>query len=282
MLLLHRPHPGHTSRCARPPPWDTRAQGTVPALCAAPAAPRLRVRRRPAAWVPGGPAAPTPRPRVLRRLGGGPEDAKEIMQHRFFAGIVWRDVYEKKVAPAGPAPLHPGSGCMSPNATGSFLVPPPRGAVSTWTPVSYSLRSGLTSVPPAAAGRAHTCLPAREGCPPPGVRSCFPHVPLPTRCPSPSGGPGSPRRWPRRVGWPDRLWKAVPGCAGYPVTEHASTRLPARSSSASHTQLAGLLSCTTGHLQPAQLQPRPWPPGLPLPGPPLQWLFPPSLEPAPR
>lgn len=47
------------------------------------------------------------------------------MQHRFFAGIVWRDVYEKKVAPAGPAPLHPGSGCMSPNATGSFLVPLP-------------------------------------------------------------------------------------------------------------------------------------------------------------
>lgn len=32
-----------------------------------------------------------------RRLGGGSEDAKEIMQHRFFANIVWQDVYEKKV-----------------------------------------------------------------------------------------------------------------------------------------------------------------------------------------
>lgn len=31
------------------------------------------------------------------RLGGGPDDAKEIMQHKFFAGIEWKDVYEKKV-----------------------------------------------------------------------------------------------------------------------------------------------------------------------------------------
>ncbi|MCV4626575.1 hypothetical protein OFC18_31335, partial [Escherichia coli] len=27
------------------------------------------------------------------------EDAKEIMQHRFFANIVWQDVYEKKLSP---------------------------------------------------------------------------------------------------------------------------------------------------------------------------------------
>ncbi|NXV23349.1 AKT1 kinase, partial [Cepphus grylle] len=32
-------------------------------------------------------------------LGGGPDDAKEIMQHKFFAGIVWQDVYEKKLVP---------------------------------------------------------------------------------------------------------------------------------------------------------------------------------------
>ncbi|XP_045655245.1 RAC-alpha serine/threonine-protein kinase isoform X1 [Ursus americanus] len=32
-----------------------------------------------------------------QRLGGGSDDAKEIMQHRFFASIVWQDVYEKKV-----------------------------------------------------------------------------------------------------------------------------------------------------------------------------------------
>uniref|UniRef100_A0A2I3TCP0 non-specific serine/threonine protein kinase n=2 Tax=Homininae TaxID=207598 RepID=A0A2I3TCP0_PANTR len=34
-----------------------------------------------------------------QRLGGGSEDAKEIMQHRFFAGIVWQHVYEKKLSP---------------------------------------------------------------------------------------------------------------------------------------------------------------------------------------
>uniref|UniRef100_A0A8C6PQ32 non-specific serine/threonine protein kinase n=1 Tax=Nothobranchius furzeri TaxID=105023 RepID=A0A8C6PQ32_NOTFU len=33
----------------------------------------------------------------MQRLGGGPDDAKEIMQHRFFAGINWQDVYEKKL-----------------------------------------------------------------------------------------------------------------------------------------------------------------------------------------
>ncbi|XP_032478566.1 RAC-alpha serine/threonine-protein kinase isoform X2 [Phocoena sinus] len=34
-----------------------------------------------------------------QRLGGGSEDAKEIMQHRFFASIAWQDVYEKKLSP---------------------------------------------------------------------------------------------------------------------------------------------------------------------------------------
>ncbi|XP_004836909.1 RAC-alpha serine/threonine-protein kinase isoform X3 [Heterocephalus glaber] len=34
-----------------------------------------------------------------QRLGGGSEDAKEIMQHRFFASIMWQDVYEKKLSP---------------------------------------------------------------------------------------------------------------------------------------------------------------------------------------
>ncbi|KAI4904092.1 hypothetical protein NFI96_017557 [Prochilodus magdalenae] len=34
-----------------------------------------------------------------QRLGGGPEDAKEIMQHKFFSGMEWKDVYEKKLAP---------------------------------------------------------------------------------------------------------------------------------------------------------------------------------------
>ncbi|KAM7385378.1 hypothetical protein PAMP_001465 [Pampus punctatissimus] len=31
-----------------------------------------------------------------KRLGGGPDDAKEIMRHSFFSGIDWQDVYDKK------------------------------------------------------------------------------------------------------------------------------------------------------------------------------------------
>uniref|UniRef100_A0A4W5NTY8 non-specific serine/threonine protein kinase n=1 Tax=Hucho hucho TaxID=62062 RepID=A0A4W5NTY8_9TELE len=34
-----------------------------------------------------------------KRLGGGPDDAKEIMRHSFFAGIDWQDVYDKKLIP---------------------------------------------------------------------------------------------------------------------------------------------------------------------------------------
>ncbi|MBN3324097.1 AKT3 kinase, partial [Atractosteus spatula] len=34
-----------------------------------------------------------------KRLGGGPDDAKEIMRHSFFAGINWQDVYDKKLIP---------------------------------------------------------------------------------------------------------------------------------------------------------------------------------------
>lgn len=31
------------------------------------------------------------------RLGGGPDDAKQIMFHPFFRGVNWQDVLEKKV-----------------------------------------------------------------------------------------------------------------------------------------------------------------------------------------
>lgn len=31
------------------------------------------------------------------RLGGGPDDAKDVMTHKFFASINWQDVIEKKV-----------------------------------------------------------------------------------------------------------------------------------------------------------------------------------------
>jgi hypothetical protein len=33
----------------------------------------------------------------VKRLGGGPEDAKQIMAHVFFASIDWNDLEEKKV-----------------------------------------------------------------------------------------------------------------------------------------------------------------------------------------
>ena len=33
----------------------------------------------------------------VKRLGGGPDDAKEIMQHVFFASINWKDLEERKV-----------------------------------------------------------------------------------------------------------------------------------------------------------------------------------------
>ncbi|KFQ97637.1 RAC-beta serine/threonine-protein kinase, partial [Opisthocomus hoazin] len=34
-----------------------------------------------------------------QRLGGGPSDAKEVMEHRFFAPINWQDVVQKKLIP---------------------------------------------------------------------------------------------------------------------------------------------------------------------------------------
>lgn len=35
----------------------------------------------------------------LPRLGGGPSDAKEVMEHRFFLSINWQDVVQKKLLP---------------------------------------------------------------------------------------------------------------------------------------------------------------------------------------
>jgi len=52
-------------------------------------------------------AEPTAQPAVLdaplcaHRLGGGPSDAKEVMEHRFFAPINWQDVVQKKVGREG-------------------------------------------------------------------------------------------------------------------------------------------------------------------------------------
>ncbi|KAK1905814.1 RAC-gamma serine/threonine-protein kinase [Dissostichus eleginoides] len=32
-------------------------------------------------------------------LGGGPDDAKEIMRHSFFSGVDWQHVYDRKMVP---------------------------------------------------------------------------------------------------------------------------------------------------------------------------------------
>ena len=32
------------------------------------------------------------------RLGGGPDDAKDVMTHKFFTSINWQDVVERKVS----------------------------------------------------------------------------------------------------------------------------------------------------------------------------------------
>lgn len=42
-------------------------------------------------------------PLCVCRLGGGPSDAKEVMEHRFFAPINWQDVVQKKVGREGSA-----------------------------------------------------------------------------------------------------------------------------------------------------------------------------------
>lgn len=34
---------------------------------------------------------------LAHRLGGGPDDAKEVMTHNFFTNINWQDVVQKKV-----------------------------------------------------------------------------------------------------------------------------------------------------------------------------------------
>lgn len=36
------------------------------------------------------------------RLGGGPDDAKEVMTHKFFTNINWQDVVQKKVSKLNP------------------------------------------------------------------------------------------------------------------------------------------------------------------------------------
>lgn len=41
-----------------------------------------------------------------KRLGGGPDDAKEIMTHPFFISVNWQDLYEKRVLPPFKPQVH--------------------------------------------------------------------------------------------------------------------------------------------------------------------------------
>ena len=110
--------PQPPGRQCHPPPQDHHPQTGSPLPCppapgcapctVLPAAPRPQQEEGPV-------RGPSPEPGMaapdvsLRRLGGGSEDAKEIMQHRFFASIVWQDVYEKKVCgwPGASPPFPP-------------------------------------------------------------------------------------------------------------------------------------------------------------------------------
>lgn len=55
----------------------------------------------------------------LPRLGGGPSDAKEVMEHRFFLSINWQDVVHKKVSVSRhllPGAWHPGRPAQVPDS----------------------------------------------------------------------------------------------------------------------------------------------------------------------
>lgn len=54
--------------------------------------------RKPVSQDPAAPGSGCSWP-SLPRLGGGPSDAKEVMEHRFFLSINWQDVVQKKVSP---------------------------------------------------------------------------------------------------------------------------------------------------------------------------------------
>lgn len=56
--------------------------------------PALKARLPEAAGPGGGYSWPS-----LPRLGGGPSDAREVMEHRFFLSVNWQDVVQKKVSP---------------------------------------------------------------------------------------------------------------------------------------------------------------------------------------
>lgn len=50
---------------------------------------------------------------LVCRLGGGTDDAKEVMTHRFFSSINWQDVLQKKVRASGASV---GQECRAPRA----------------------------------------------------------------------------------------------------------------------------------------------------------------------
>lgn len=85
----------------------------------------------------------------LPRLGGGPSDAKEVMEHRFFLSINWQDVVQKKVSattrccqqelgPCGwPWPKPPGLRVLSLGSSPPQLPPPFKPQVTSEVDTRY-------------------------------------------------------------------------------------------------------------------------------------------------
>lgn len=76
---------------------------------------------------------------VSPRLGGGPSDAKEVMEHRFFLSINWQDVVQKKVsALARVLPcLLPGDLTLLTPASSPQLLPPFKPQVTSEVDTRY-------------------------------------------------------------------------------------------------------------------------------------------------
>ncbi len=70
-----------------------------------------------------------------KRLGAGPRDAEEIKDNKFFKGICWRDVYERKLKPPKPVIKKESFALrMSPQMLQSSTTPvAPENNVSGWS-----------------------------------------------------------------------------------------------------------------------------------------------------
>lgn len=71
------------------------------------------------------------------RLGGGPDDAKEVMTHKFFISINWQDVIDKKVGGSDPRERWKQMAKILTNPFCAQLVPPFKPQVTSETDTRY-------------------------------------------------------------------------------------------------------------------------------------------------